>query len=265
MDRPVKVHRWDRRGKSLGDLDGHLGRIHAMAWNRAGDALATAGEDPTVRLWNRQGGLIARLAGHEAAVEDLAWSPNDRMLATASRDGTVRLWDEEGYPLATLTLQFWSSFPVAMRISGMTMMSGGVEPQEILVARRHDGMALASVIHDRIGRIWATDLTNLYREAVAKLVLRDPGVRDRRSQPAWDPLDRGRLLTDLRSGGAAVRQSAASALGHLGPASGETVTLLVARLKDQSPLVREAAAGALGRLRAGTPEDRSHPGRRVAG
>jgi len=72
-------------------LEGHVGKVMAVAASPDGQHLATAGWDGTVRVWNvATGAEIARHAPHRGAVSDVAWSPDGTRLFTAGHDGTVQ-------------------------------------------------------------------------------------------------------------------------------------------------------------------------------
>jgi WD40 repeat protein/tRNA A-37 threonylcarbamoyl transferase component Bud32 len=89
-------------------LGGHSGGVRAVAYNAAGDLLASAGQDAVIRLWDMDSRQLAidPLAGHEDWINALVFDPNGDYLASASADGTVRRWDaitgeEIGAPLVT--------------------------------------------------------------------------------------------------------------------------------------------------------------------
>jgi len=105
---------WDvRAGRPLGPPgDGQLTsaaadnvrvsgpRPRALAFNPAGNQLASGGEDGTVALWDVNSRTLVWPAAkaHRLPVQTLAFSPDGRILAsaavgTADYDGTVRFWD----------------------------------------------------------------------------------------------------------------------------------------------------------------------------
>ena len=82
------------------ELRGHTGKqgsyralIWQLAFNSAGNLLASAGGDGTVRLWNvGSGELLNTLDAHQAAVTNVSFNPGGTLLVTGSLDGTVRIW-----------------------------------------------------------------------------------------------------------------------------------------------------------------------------
>jgi len=78
-------------------LSPHRASVVALAFNPAGDRLATASEDGEIRLHDpRDGRLVAVLRGHRKRIWALAWSPDGERLLSTSEDRTARLWDANG-------------------------------------------------------------------------------------------------------------------------------------------------------------------------
>jgi len=83
-------------------LDGHRDAVVDLAFHPAGDLLASAGWDYTVRLWRLvvdppgpSATELAVLRGHTYYVDAVAFSRDGRRLASGSVDRTIRLWDVE--------------------------------------------------------------------------------------------------------------------------------------------------------------------------
>ncbi len=78
---------------------GHTGQIQCVAWSPAGDFLASASEDGTVRVWNAETGQeIHRLIPAEPdekspAMHCVAFSPSGLFLAAGDRAGHAHVWD----------------------------------------------------------------------------------------------------------------------------------------------------------------------------
>jgi WD40 repeat protein len=78
-------------------LRGHTGIVAALAWNQAGDRLATIGDDATVRIWDpetavvpRTGELLPAAAGDYG---QLAWSADSQRLTASLAGRPAGIWD----------------------------------------------------------------------------------------------------------------------------------------------------------------------------
>jgi WD40 repeat protein len=75
-------------------MNGGGGWVFGVAFDSAGNWLATAHLDGAVRIWDvATGAALQTLRGHSSHVSSVAFSPDGARLASAGGDGTVRLWD----------------------------------------------------------------------------------------------------------------------------------------------------------------------------
>lgn len=85
---------WDlETGICQQSMEGHEGKILAMASGMEGGLLVTGSADMTAKVWDvQQGHCLATLKGHTADISAVAVDEKGRFCATASSDGTCRLW-----------------------------------------------------------------------------------------------------------------------------------------------------------------------------
>jgi WD40 repeat protein len=137
---------WDAgNGRHLHKLTGHSGDLTAAAFSPDSRLLATAGNDPLIRVWDpATGKAVRQLSGHTGKLLALAFSPDGRFLASASEDGTARLWE-------TATGQEWLT------------LSGHRGPVRA-IAFRPDGAAVLTAGADQTVRVWPVDPLPASRE-----------------------------------------------------------------------------------------------------
>jgi WD40 repeat protein len=71
-----------------------------VAFNMAGDVLASGGWEGGVRLWSASGQQrLARWKAHDDSVNGLGFTVDDRYIITAGYDGVVARWDRGGNPI----------------------------------------------------------------------------------------------------------------------------------------------------------------------
>lgn len=89
-----KVVIWDAASnKTLLTYTQHTKELFALRWSPNGKALASGGDDNSVRVWNATtGALITTYTQHSAAIWGLSWSPDGTRIASASQDETVQVW-----------------------------------------------------------------------------------------------------------------------------------------------------------------------------
>src|ERR1019366_2835462 len=74
-------------------LAGHRNTVNSVVFSPAGDALASASSDGSVRLWDCEGGSTAAVfAGHPESADDVAFSPDGRTLASLGTFQSLRFW-----------------------------------------------------------------------------------------------------------------------------------------------------------------------------
>lgn len=94
-----KIEIYDTRtGRIYHKLDGHKGKVNAIAVSPNGELLASASDDNSIKLWDISDGKeIIAFVGHSNDVTCLSFSPDGNRLVSGSKDNTVRLWDIANY------------------------------------------------------------------------------------------------------------------------------------------------------------------------
>src|SRR5205823_5513288 len=78
----VEVGLWNVESAEVRTLQGHKGRVSAMAFHPDGRQLATVAADGMLRLWNTaEGPAHSIFHGHPAPVSSVAFSADGRQLA----------------------------------------------------------------------------------------------------------------------------------------------------------------------------------------
>jgi WD40 repeat protein len=186
-------------------LEGHSGRVGAVAFSRDGGLFATGSTDMTARVWEvEDGDPVTILPGHENFVTRVEFSPDGMLIATASRDRRARIfdarsptlratlaahreplthvaWSRDGTKLVTSsadgTVRTWDALPLPRLellrrhrnpVAAVTFRSGRVESST--VARDDPRLAARPALVEAIdaaGRRTAVSLSQDGRDAVA--------------------------------------------------------------------------------------------------
>ncbi|GAA3148516.1 hypothetical protein GCM10010449_79040 [Streptomyces rectiviolaceus] len=145
LDRTILL--WDtRRATRTAILTGHGTNVYSLAFApptrtrpdrtaagpgtrgaaRAGQLLASAGENGTITLWDPS---KAALSGHSDRVNKAIFSPDGRTMATASDDGTTTLWNtRNGTRAGTLRERSGAVNSVAFSPDGRTLATASGSP-----------------------------------------------------------------------------------------------------------------------------------------
>lgn len=76
------------------ELNGHTANVLAAAFTADGRQLATAGEDPYIRVWDTAHGTLLRaLDAHHQWVRSLAFNAAGTLLASGDDEGVIRVWN----------------------------------------------------------------------------------------------------------------------------------------------------------------------------
>jgi WD40 repeat protein len=91
-------------GRTVAVLQGHIGRVWALAFSPDSKRIATAGDDHSVKIWDATDGRLLRsLDAHSAAVWSVAFDAHGARLVTGGRDRKAIVWDSfTGERLLTL-------------------------------------------------------------------------------------------------------------------------------------------------------------------
>jgi WD40 repeat protein len=103
--------------------------VTALRLHRAGQLLATAGDDHRIRVWNlTDGTLVQRLEGHTDWVRTVDYSPDGRTLASAGNDRQICLWSAaSGAKLEVLPLHQAPIASIRYSPDGMLLSAVGFE------------------------------------------------------------------------------------------------------------------------------------------
>jgi WD40 repeat protein len=117
----------------LRTLNGHLGRVYAIAFLPNSDRLITGSEDQTIRLWDTHiGDCLNIFEGHSRYIFSVAASSvpfkGKQLIASGSNDQTIRFWDlQTGECLRTLEgHQGWIQ-AIAFSPDGTILISGSTD------------------------------------------------------------------------------------------------------------------------------------------
>jgi WD40 repeat protein len=108
--------------------------IVSVAFNPAGDLVATGDSNGDIYLWRMSDGQrVALYQGHANWVRSLAFTPDGQILASSSDDLTIGFWDlQTGRKLLTLSQPTYSFRRVSFSHDGQKLITGGDDSRVLI-------------------------------------------------------------------------------------------------------------------------------------
>jgi len=124
------VRLWDvATGKTLIKLEGHAGRVKAVALGADGRLALSGGTDTHLRLWDVHAGTCLRvIKGHGDEINSVALSADGRLALSASADKTLRSWNiGTGMCVRIFGVPAATELSVALSADGRFALAGSVD------------------------------------------------------------------------------------------------------------------------------------------
>ena len=135
-----------------------------LAFSPAGDLLAGAMADRSVRVWDLKTGAERILSGHSDLVYQVEFSPDGRTLVSSSYDTTIRLWAVGSWQSRVFRGHSTSADSISFRADGALIASmernGTIKlwkptldlapSQQEVTSRLHQATTATIGTHDRL-------------------------------------------------------------------------------------------------------------------
>lgn len=142
-------------------LNGHQGRVRAVAVTHDGLQIASGGEDGTIRIWDSTGDSVVTIRRHSNRIRSIDFDSTGGRIVSVADDQTIRLWD------VASGLQVHSVIGRTASVKGVALVPPHVQPEgnvrPLLVSGGEDGHvrvwsavdgAPVAAIAGHIGPVW---------------------------------------------------------------------------------------------------------------
>ncbi|MEM9885356.1 MAG: WD40 repeat domain-containing protein [Bacteroidota bacterium] len=96
---------WNKKGKSVTKLYGHLEPISYAAFSPDYQLILTCSRDNTAKLWNMEGTLLTTFDKHKGNIYYGEFSSEGTSILTRASDGSVYVWDIKGQLLGSILVE----------------------------------------------------------------------------------------------------------------------------------------------------------------
>ncbi len=151
--------------------------VTSVAWNHAGDRLAVAGHDQSVRVFSVANGSLKEsvtLSGHTRPVFAVTFSPDDQQLVSAGADRTLKVWNAvSGELVRTLAHHTDAVHALAFRPESTYCASAGADQtvrvwqpaigRMVRIVRHHDAAVFAVAWHPQGNHLFSAGEEGIVR------------------------------------------------------------------------------------------------------
>ena len=123
---------WTLNGEVRFGVENLCVAVNSISFNPAGDFIAAACSNNTVKLIGIDGKVVTTFKGHKEEVYSAIFSPDGKTVASGSADGTIKIWNLDGEELATLVGHSDRVYDLSFSPDGKTLVSGSRDFTAIL-------------------------------------------------------------------------------------------------------------------------------------